>query len=87
MFNLNSEVQRLFKLRELKNKPVKYRPKKDPAVSHIDGTTFEIDAEREGAAIPHSFHNHSLGFGRRLSKAKGQYHRPGGGFAGHNKRG
>ena len=88
MFNLQSEVNRLQQLQHAKihglpNKPKQY----DLKVSHVDGTIFEIQARQEGMAIPHSFHNYSRDFGRRLSKVKGQKHHPGGGFAGHTIRG
>lgn len=87
MFNLSEQVHRLQQLKHdkiygLPNKPKYYNPK----VKQVDGTPFDIQANTEGMAIPHSFHNHSLDFGKRLSKRKGQYHRPGGGYAGHTER-
>lgn len=88
MFNLSEQVRRLQQLKHAKihglpNKPKIYNPK----VKQIDGEPFEITAVIESIAISRSFHNHSLGFGRRLSKAKGQKHHPGGGYAGHTIKG
>lgn len=88
MFNLQSEVERLQQLKHAKihGLPIIRQPK-DPQVQPIDGTIYEVQAQQEGQAIPHSFHNHSLGFGRRLKKARGQKHYPGGGFAGYTNKG
>lgn len=88
MFDINTEVNRLQQLKHAKlhglpNKPKIYNPK----VKQVDGRLFEITAITEGIAISRGFHNHSLGFGRRLSKAKGQKHYPGGGYAGHTNKG
>ena len=88
MFNLSREVNRLQQLRHDKTHGLPYKRKpKNPKVQHTDGSSLEQQAVREGAAIPHSFYNHSLGFGRRLSKARGQRHYPGGGYAGHTLKG
>lgn len=83
MFNLQSEVQRLQQLKRAKVYGISYKRKpNDPKVEHVDEQVLEQQAIQEGTSIPRSFHNHSLGFGRRLRKSKGEYHRPGGGFAG-----
>jgi len=80
MFNLTKEVNRLQQLKHAKTHGLPYKRKpKDPEVQHIDSAIYEIQAEYESKAIPRSFHNHSLDFGRRLSKARGQKHYPGGG--------
>lgn len=87
MFNLTKEVQRLQQLKHDKIHGLPYKRKqRNPKIQQVDGNVFEINAEQEGKAIPHSFHNYSADFGKRLSKRKGQYHRPGGGFAGHKLR-
>ena len=88
MFNLQSEVNRLQQLKHAKVYGLPHKPKQhDSKIQHIDGTLYETNAERESMAISRGFHNHSLGFGRRLSKAKGEKHHPGGGFAGHTIKG
>jgi len=88
MFSLNKEVNRLQQLQHNKIYGLSYRPKQhNPKVSHIDGTIYEMQAIQEGLSIPRSFHNHSKDFGKRLRKSKGEYHRPGGGFAGHTIKG
>lgn len=84
MFNLTKEVKRLYQLRHDKIHGLPYKRKpKNSKVNHVDGTTFNGEATQEGVAISKGFKNRSVDFGRRLSKAKGQYHKPGGGFAGH----
>ena len=84
MFNLSEQVRRLQQLKHAKIHGLAIvRRRYDPKIQHIDSTLYEIEAEQEGMIISRGFHNHSLGFGRRLSKAKGQKHHPGGGFAGH----
>jgi len=81
MFNLSEQVHRLQQLKHAKTHGLPYKRKpKDPEVQHIDSAIYEIQAECESEAIPRSFHNRSLDFGRRLSKARGQKHFPGGGF-------
>ena len=79
MFNL-SEYVRILKQRKYDHiHGLPDRPKQhDAKVSHIDGTLFDDKARCEGGYIRRCFKNHSKGFGRRLSKRKGQYHRPGG---------
>lgn len=88
MFNLSKEVNRLQQLKHdrihgLPSKPKQY----DTKVKQTDDIQFNTTAEQEHTYILRRFHNHSTDFGRRLSKRKGQYHRPGGGFAGHTIKG
>lgn len=88
MFNLETEVQRLQQLKQAKVHGLPYKKKQyDSKVKQVDGTPFEETANIENIAISHSFKNKSLDFGRRLSKRKGEYHKPGGGFAGHTIKG
>lgn len=96
MFNLSKQVSKLQQLNHDKVHGLPYKRKpKNLKVQHIDsearrrslGEMFELDAICEGKAIPRGFHNHSLDFGRRLSKVKGQKHHPGGGYALHTERG
>lgn len=87
MFNLTKEVNRLKQLAHAKvhGLPHKRKPK-NPKVPHVDDNPYDIKAEQEHTFMLRRFRNRSVGFGRRLSKRKGQYHRPGGGFAGHTER-
>ena len=89
MFNLTKEVNRLYQLRHDKIHGLPNKPKQhDNKVQHTDCIPYEIKSEQEHTFMLRRFRNHSRDFGRRLSKRKGQYHRPGGGFAGHTiKRG
>lgn len=88
MFNLNTEVNRLQQLQHDKIHGLLPKPKQyDAKVKQVDDTPFDIKAEQENVYIIRRFRNKSADFGRRLSKRKGQYHRPGGGFAGHTIRG
>jgi len=88
MFNITKEVQRLQQLKHDKIHGLPDKPKQhNPKVNHIDDTPFNIKAEQESVYMSRQFNNYSLGFGRRLSKAKGQKHYPGGGFAGHTNKG
>lgn len=88
MFNLSKEVNRLQQLRHDKTQGLPYKRKQhDPKVKHIDGTIYNGEAKQESIAISNSFKNYSKDFGRRLSKAKGQRHHPGGGYAGHSIKG
>jgi len=88
MFNLFNEINRLRQLQHAKIHGIPDKPKHhNPKVQQVDGIPFETKAEQEHTFILRRFSNHSLMFGRRLSKRKGQYHRPGGGFAGHTIRG
>ncbi len=83
MFNLNREVTRLQLLKHGKIHGPPDKPKQhDKKVQHIDDIPFDIKAEQESTYITRRFINRSKDFGIRLSKRKGQYHRPGGGFAG-----
>ena len=87
MFDITKEVNKLQQLKHdkihgLPDKPKQYNSK----VQHTDDTPFDIKATQEHMYILRRFSNYSMGFGRRLSKRKGQYHRPGGGFAGHSIR-
>ena len=85
MFNLQSEVNRLQQLNHDKINGLPFKPKQyDTKVKQVDGIPFESIAEQEHTFMLRRFRNHSADFGRRLSKRKGQYHRPGGGFAGCN---
>jgi len=93
MFNLSKEVQ---KLQQLKHDKICGLPKqtcpKNPPVEDINlrqanTCIFDNQAEQEHTFMLRRFRNHSKDFGRRLSKRKGQYHRPGGGFAGHSIKG
>ena len=95
MFNINKEVQRLQQLQHDKIHGLPYKPRQgNPKVQHVDhrhdrpglDMPFDIKAEQENTYIVRRFRNKSADFGRRLSKRKGQYHRPGGGFAGCNIR-
>ena len=88
MFNLTREVNRLQQLKHDKVHGLPYKPKQyDNKVQQTDGIPYEITAEQEHTFILRGFRNHSADFGRRLSKRKGQYHKPGGGFAGHITKG
>ncbi len=84
MFNLTKEVIKLQQLEHTKIYGLPYKPRQsNPKVQHIDNILFDINAEQESLYIDKRFRNYSICFGRRLSKRKGQYHRPGGGYAGH----
>ena len=88
MFNLNKEVNRLQQLNHdrvhgLLSKPKQYNAK----VEQADDTPYDTKAEQEHTFILRRFRNHSTDFGKRLSKRKGQYHRPGGGYSGHTLKG
>lgn len=84
MFNLRKQANKLQQLKHDKIHGLPYKRKpKNPKTLHIDGTIFNGQANQEGIAISHSFKNKSHDFGRRLSKAKGQKHHPGGGYAGY----
>ncbi len=88
MFNLSEEVRRLQQLKHTKIHGQPCKPKQyDKKVAHLDDTLFDTKAEQEHTFMLRRFRNKSYDFGKRLSKRKGQYHRPGGGFAGHTKRG
>lgn len=88
MFNLSKEVNKLRQLRHDKIYGLPYKKKpKNPKVQHVDGNMLSGQAEQENIFISKGFKNKSLDFGRRLSKAKGQKHYPGGGFAGCTERG
>lgn len=88
MFNLSEQVRRLQQLQHDKIHSLPSKKKHyDPKVNPVSNIPYETDSQRESIAILHSFKNKSHDFGRRLSKRKGQYHRPGGGFAGHTIRG
>jgi len=84
MFNLSEQVCKLQQLQHDRVHGLPYKPKQhDTKVQQVDGIPFETTAEQEHTYMLRRFRNHSADFGRRLSKRKGQYHRPGGGFAGH----
>ena len=88
MFDLQSQVRRLQQLKHTKAHGLPYKSKQyDSKVNHVDANEFDVKAEQENMFILRRFHNRSTGFGRRLSKRRGQYHRPGGGFAGHTLKG
>lgn len=83
MFNLSKEVNRLQQLNHDKIHGLPSKPKQyDAKVKQVDDIPFDMKATQEHIYILRCFRNHSLDFGKRLSKRKGQYHRPGGGFAG-----
>lgn len=83
MFNINKAVQKLQQLKHDKVHGLPYiRLPKPPKVQHVDGMLYEITAQQESMAMSKGFKNKSKDFGRRLSKAKGQRHHPGGGYAG-----
>lgn len=85
MFNLTKEVQKLQQLQYDKVHGLPYKPKQyDNKVEQIDGILFESIAEQEHTFMLRRFRNHSNDFGKRLSKRKGQYHRPGGGYSLHS---
>ena len=87
MFNLQSQVQKQQQLKHDKIHGIPDKPKQhNPKVKQIDSIPYDINAEQEHTYISRRFHNNSADFGKRLSKRKGQYHRPGGGFAGHTER-
>lgn len=84
MFNLSKELNRLQQLKHDKIHGLPYKPKQyDTKVEQTDDTPYNMKAEQEHTYMLRRFRNHSADFGRRLSKHKGQYHKPGGGFAGH----
>lgn len=88
MFNLSEQVRRLQQLKYDKVHGLPSKPKRhDTKVKQVDDIPYNTKAEQEHTFILRCFRNYSRGFGRRLSKRKGQYHRPGGGFAGHNTKG
>ncbi len=87
MFNLSEQTRKLQQLKHDKiyGLPYKRHPK-PPKIQHVDGILYEITAQQESIALLKGFKNKSLDFGRRLSKAKGQKHHPGGGYAGYTER-
>ena len=88
MFNLTKEVNRLQQLKHDKIHGLPFKPKQyDVKVKQVDDIPYNTTAEQEHTFMLRRFRNHSADFGRRLSKRKGQYHRPGGGFAGHRLKG
>lgn len=88
MFNLSVETHRLQQLQHDRLHGLPYKRKQyDSKVKQVDGTPYEVVAQQESIAISHSFKNKSRDFGRRLSKAKGEKHHPGGGYAGHTIKG
>lgn len=89
MFNLSVETRRLKQLQHdkihglpSKRKQVKTSPTEDINLRQANTCVFDNQAEYEHTYIVRCFRNRSADFGKRLSKRKGQYHRPGGGFAG-----
>ena len=87
MFNLQSEVNRLQQLKHDKIHGLSDKPKQyDTKVKQTDDIQFNAQAAQEYTYILRRFRNHSMDFGRRLSKRKGQYHKPGGGLAIHTER-
>ena len=88
MFNLSKEVNRLQQLNHDKIHGLLSKPKQhDSKVQQTDSILYETTAEQEHTYMLRRFRNHSMDFGRRLSKRKGQYHKPGGGYAGHTIKG
>ena len=87
MFSIHTAVQKLRQLQHAKIHGIPPKSKQyDSKVKQIDDTPFNIKAEQEHRFMLRSFRNRSADFGKRLSKRKGQYHRPGGGYAGHTER-
>lgn len=88
MFDLSVEVSRLQQLNHDKIHGLPFRLKQyDSKVKQVDGIPYETTAEQEHTFMLRCFRNHSRDFGKRLSKRKGEYHRPGGGYAGHTSKG
>ena len=94
MFNLSEQVRKLQQLKHDKvhglppmKKHPKYPPVDDINLRQANTCIFDNQAEQEHTYMLRRFHNHSADFGKRLSKRKGQYHRPGGGFAGYTIKG
>lgn len=88
MFNLQYEINRLQQLQHDRVHGLPDKPKQhDSKVQQTDDTPYNIKAEQEHTFMLRRFRNHSADFGKRLSKRKGQYHRPGGGYAGHTIKG
>ena len=88
MFNLSEQVRRLQQLKHDKIHGLPSKPKQyDTKVKQTDVIPYEIQAAQEHTYMLRCFRNHSMDFGRRLSKRKGQYHKPGGGLALHTERG
>ena len=84
MFDINIAVKQLKQLQHDKIHGLPYKPRqRNPKVQHVDDIPFDIKAEQENTYIVRRFRNKSADFGKRLSKRKGQYHRPGGGHAGY----
>lgn len=52
----------------------KQRPK-NPFVKHIDDEPIDITAEKQGIALKKAFYPHTMDFGKRIIKRKGQSHR------------
>lgn len=87
MFNLSKEVNRLQQLQHDRLHGLPYKPKQyDAKVEQVNGIPYEATAEQEHTFMLRCFRNHSADFGRRLSKRKGQYHKPGGGLALHTEK-
>lgn len=79
MFNLNKQVQKAKQLQHDKIHGLPDRPKQyNKKVAHVDDMPYDIKAEHEHKYIIRRFINRSKDFGTRLSKRKGEYHRPGG---------
>ena len=88
MFNLSREVNRLQQLRHDKIHGLSDKPKQhDTKIKQTDAIPYETQAEQEHTYMLRRFRNYSTDFGKRLSKRKGQYHRPGGGYSGHTMKG
>lgn len=88
MFDITKEVNRLQQLKHDKVHGLLSKPKQyDTKVKQVDAIPYEITAEQEHIFMLRCFRNRSADFGRRLSKRKGQYHKPGGGYAGHTTKG
>lgn len=88
MFNINTAVQTLRQLKHDKVHGISDKPKQhNPKVKQVDDIPFDMKAIQEHTYMLRRFHNNSADFGKRLSKRKGQYHRPGGGYAGHTIKG
>ncbi len=79
MFDINTAVKQLKELQYAKIHGIPDKPKQhNKKVAHVDGSLYEDKAEHEHIYMIRRFINRSKDFGIRLSKRKGQYHRPGG---------
>ena len=79
MFDIIKAVQAMKQLEHDKMQGLPKRRKScNPPIKHIDGSIYEKQAVQEGIAISRSYKSRTIDFGRRLRKALGQIHHPGG---------